>query len=377
MKNSSKPHIGIYGCCNAGKSSFLNFIVGENLSIVSPVGGTTTDPVKRSFEILDFAPVVAIDTAGYDDTSLLGVERIAKTKESLNHIDLAILIYRDKWQQADTDFLNLIKSEGLNYLIIKNTIDNCEISNENRVILSNFATKEERDIIMQHIKNVLPKHSYTNYSMLGDKIEKNDIILLVCPIDSEAPSGRIILPQVQALRDALDNFAISVVIQPEQIKATLESGIVPKLIVTDSQVIDFVLESIPLELKERVTTFSILLAELKGDVTLYKKGLEQVKKLKEGDKILLLESCVHQTSCEDIGRVKIPRWLNDYTGVELDYSFLSGLSPLPTDIDKYSLVIQCGGCMVTARQLKSRIARVANRGVAITNYGMLIKMIRA
>lgn len=375
MKNSSKPHIGIYGRCNAGKSTFLNFLVGEDLAIVSPVSGTTTDPVKRSLEILDFAPVVAIDTAGYDDLSPLGVERINKTKETLHNIDLAIIIYRGQWDEKDEEFLKNIESEGLSYIIICNDI--VRDNNQKDVILSNFATNFDRDAIMERIKNVLPKYSYTNYSMLGDKVDQNDIVLMICPIDSEAPSGRIILPQVQALRDALDNFAISVVIQPQQIEATLNSGVVPKLIVTDSQVIDVVLNAMPIELKDKVTTFSVLLAELKGDMPVYQRGLQRVKELKEGDKILMLESCVHQVSCEDIGRVKIPRWLNEYTGVEFEYHFLAGLSPLPADIDKFALVVQCGGCMVTARQLKSRIARVAKRGVAITNYGMLIKMIRA
>ncbi len=372
---SLKPHIGIYGRCNAGKSTLLNFLIGETLAIVSHERGTTTDPVRRSFEILDFAPVVAIDTAGYDDVSPLGVERIAKTVDTLHHIDLAILLYNGEWGSEDEKFLELIKREGVEYLIVKNLYSESNDSHTNSIAIA-MTHEDERNALIELIKSALPKHSYIQPSMLGDYLTVGDIVIMVCPIDSEAPAGRLILPQVQALRDALDNRAVAVVLQTEELAAFLSKGIVPKLIVTDSQVIDVVREVVGDELYSKVTTFSILLAQLKGDVALYNQGLLAVSNLVDGDKILIMESCLHQTSCEDIGRVKIPAWLDSWVGAKLNYTFLTGLTPLPEDIASYSLVVQCGGCMVTARQLKSRIYRVANIGVPITNYGMLIKMIR-
>lgn len=369
----SKPHIGIYGRCNAGKSTLMNLLVGENYAIVSPQSGTTTDPVKRSFEILDFAPVVAIDTAGIDDASLLGEQRVEKALETLHHVDLAVLVFRGEWGSEEEKILSMIKSEGVDYIILHNLFNGDRIG---QYIESDLSSEGERDKILEHIKNALPEHSYKHYSMLGGKCGKNDVVLLVCPIDSEAPSGRLILPQVQAIRDILDNHALAVTLQPDQIEAFLALGVEPKIVVVDSQVIDVVKRALPTELHSRLTTFSILLAELKGDVEEYKKGLKRAASLKQGDKVLIMENCLHQTSCEDIGRVKIPRWLNEWRDCELDYTVLSGLTPLPDNLEEYALVVQCGGCMVTPRQLKSRIRRVVLRGVAITNYGMLIKLIK-
>ncbi len=374
---SIKPHIGIYGRCNAGKSTLLNFLLGEPLAIVSEERGTTTDPVRKSFEILGFAPVVAIDTAGYDDKSQLGVERIAKTMDTLHHIDLAVILYRGEWSSEDSAFLDKVKAVGVDYIIIKNCIDGYASSNEAESVINTMLSDEnERNLLFDAIRTTLPEHSYNHPSMLGKYIKRGDVVVMICPIDSEAPAGRLILPQMQAIRDALDNEALSIVIQPQQLPDLIAMNINPALVVTDSQVIDIVMQVCPPEWYNVITTFSILLAELKGDIALYKEGLERVKSLKKGDKILVMESCVHQTSCDDIGRVKIPAWLDAWVGEKLEYNFLVGLSPLPDNLESYSLVVQCGGCMVTTRQLKSRITRVKNRGVAITNYGMLIKMIR-
>lgn len=371
----SKPHIGIYGRCNAGKSTLLNLLVGEEYAIVSSEGGTTTDPVRRSFEILDFAPVVAIDTAGIDDTTPLGEQRKAKTLETLHHIDLAIIVFRDKWSSDDEHLLSLIKAEGVDYIVIHNLFGSTK-SSDGEYLESDFTGESERNKIIEHIKKALPEHSYKSYSMLGNRCGESDVVLLVCPIDSEAPSGRLILPQVQAIRDVLDKNAIAITIQPDQIGSVLAMGIEPKIVVVDSQIIDVVKAALPSRLHSQLTTFSILLAELKGDVVLYKKGLERALQLKSGDKVLIMENCLHQTSCEDIGRVKIPRWLDQWIGGELHYTILSGLAPLPENLEEYALVVQCGGCMVTPRQLKSRIRRISLRGVPITNYGMLIKLIK-
>lgn len=377
MSKENKPHIGIYGRCNAGKSTLLNLLLGEYHAIVSPLSGTTTDPVRRSFEILDFAPVMIIDTAGLDDNSLLGEKRKIKTLETLHQVDLAIVVVCGAWSSEDDTILNYIKNEGLDYIIIHNLYNNKPYKERaENIVESNLTTEQERDEIIEAIKKSLPAHSYQLYSMLGDKCSQNDVTLLICPIDSEAPAGRLILPQVQAIRDILDKKAISIVIQPEQISQFLTFNITPKIIVVDSQVIADVKHLLPINYHSKITTFSILLAEMKGDIELYKEGLERATTLKEGDKVLIMENCLHQTSCEDIGRIKIPQWLNQWRGCTLNYTILSGLTPLPVDLETYSLVVQCGGCMVTPRQLKSRIRRVNLRGVSITNYGMLIKKMK-
>ncbi|MEG0500275.1 MAG: [FeFe] hydrogenase H-cluster maturation GTPase HydF, partial [Rikenellaceae bacterium] len=298
--------------------------------------------------------------------------RVAKALETLHHVDLAIIVFRGEWGSDEEKLLARIKAEGVDYIIVHNLFGSEKTGN----YLESDLSTGERDRLMEAIKKALPEHSYKSYSMLGGRCATDDLVLLVCPIDSEAPSGRLILPQVQAIRDILDNNAMAVTLQPQQIPAFLALGVEPKVVVTDSQVIDLVKKSLPESLYDRLTTFSILLAELKGDVEEYKKGLKKAASLKQGDKILIMENCLHQTSCEDIGRVKIPRWLNEWLGCELDYTVVSGLSPLPENLEEYALVVQCGGCMVTPRQLKSRIRRVVLRGVSITNYGMLIKLIK-
>lgn len=376
--NETKPHIGIYGRCNAGKSTLLNLLIGESASIVSQHRGTTTDPVKRSLEILDFAPVVIIDTAGIDDDSPLGRQRTEKTLESLYTIDLAIIVYRDSWSDYETDLLEKIKKQGILTLLIHNKTDDSLSTAQNDTELNlNLieSSDSNRDTILHAIKHTLPEYSYITPSLFGERVSQGELVLLVCPIDSEAPSGRMILPQVQAIRDLLDHNAVAIVVQPQQIEQVLKLNLPVKMVVTDSQIIDAVRVLVPQSTP--LTTFSILLAELKGDVALYTEGLKAVDQLKEGDRILILESCSHQTSCEDIGRVKIPRWIQHYCQKSFEFDFISKLSALPCDLSRYSLVIQCGGCMVTRSQLQGRIKRVAAAHVPITNYGMLIKKIKS
>lgn len=374
--NESKPHIGIFGRCNAGKSTLLNFLSAESASIVSSHSGTTTDPVKRSMEILDFAPVVMIDTAGMDDMTELGIERRGKTIETLYVVDLAILVYIDNWGEYEDELLLLIKQQGIPFIVVKNTRLNKSLVIENGEVVVNLmkGMEEDRNEILNLIKNTLPEYSYAISSMFGETVSKSDVIVLVCPIDSEAPVGRLILPQVQAIRDLLNKNAISVVIQPEQLSEILILIPNVKLVVTDSQVVD----SVRMMVNGRVdlTTFSILLAALKGDMPLFKKGLNKVDELKDGDRVLMLESCSHQTSCEDIGRVKIPMWLRSYSQKKLHFDYITKLSALPNDFSNYALAIQCGGCMVTRRQVLGRIYRLSSAGVPITNYGMLISKIR-
>lgn len=372
LGNENKPHVGIYGRCNVGKSTLFNMLVGEDNAVVSSVAGTTTDPVRRAFEIPDFAPVLVIDTPGIDDVSAIAQKRIAKTLDTLYVVDMAIILYT-QWGEPEALIAKHALEQGLAVAKICNLFysEATPVEGSLAIDVSDGAC---RSAVCDLIKNTLPSYSYTVPSLFGEKVKAEDVVLLIAPIDSEAPAGRLILPQVQALRDALDKEAMAIIIQPSQIDTFLAKGIVPVLVVTDSQVIDVVTAKLPKSWE--ITTFSILLAAMKGDVRLYKKGLEAIDMLRDGDRVLILENCLHQTSCEDIGRVKIPKWLQEYSGRKLHFDVVSGLTPLPEQLGEYALAVQCGGCMVTRRQLMGRIQRVHNAGVPITNYGMCIKKIR-
>lgn len=375
----NKPHIGIFGRCNSGKSSLLNLIVGADTAIVSPQSGTTTDVVRKSYEILGFAPVIFIDTAGIDDDSPLGRQRVARTMAAIGEVDLALLVFRE-WGAPEQGLAAAFDKAGVPYILIRNVHEHGERSGSpvagHKVIEADAAHGDavQRGKILDEIKRRLPETSYTAPSMFGGMVSAGDAVLLVCPIDSEAPAGRMILPQVQAIRELLDKHAVCVVVQPDGIASVLKRGIRPALVVTDSQVFPEVRAQVPAGIE--VTSFSILLAAAKGDIGLYLKGLEAVDRLKNGDRILIAESCTHQVSCEDIGRVKIPRWLEEYTGMKFQFTVVSGLAPLPGDIASYALMIQCGACMVTRTQLHRRLRQAAEAGVPVTNYGMLIKKIR-
>lgn len=370
----SKPHIAIYGRCNVGKSSLLNFITEGDYAVVSPQAGTTTDPVRKSYEILDFAPVIFIDTAGFDDTSGLGEKRREKTLQTLLQIDLALLVF-NRWEEPEERFLAHIEREKLPCLLVYNRIGGGGETNipDHKPLFEIDILKGstlERDELLEAIKKSLPESSYIMPLLFEGMAELNDVILLVCPIDSEAPSGRMILPQVQAIRGLLDKNAIAIVVQPEQIPVIFALNIHPRLVVTDSQAFAEVKAVVSQEIP--ITSFSILLARLKGDYQAYTEGLRTIGSLKSGDRVLILENCMHQTSCEDIGRVKIPRLLQKHTGSELEFTIVTGLSPLPEDLGDYALAVQCGGCMVTRSQLQNRIRAVRRAGVPVTNYGMLL-----
>lgn len=372
----NKPHIGIFGRCNAGKSSLLNFIVGAPAAIVSPESGTTTDVVRKSYEILGFAPVIFIDTAGIDDCSELGQKRIARTVEAMHQIDLALLVYRE-WGKPEGRLLKQLCDAGVPVVVVHNGIADGEAEiNGDRVITVNALSDDQRqrDALLDEIKRRLPERSYTAPSMFGSRVKAGDMVLLVCPIDGEAPAGRMILPQVQAIRELLDRHAAAVVVQSEEIAGVFEAGLRPALVVTDSQIFPEVRAAVPQEFE--LTSFSVLLAAAKGDYDLYLAGLDAVDKLKDGDRILIAESCTHQVSCEDIGRVKIPRWLEEYTGRKLCFDTVSGLAPLPADLWGYALMVQCGACMATRSQLHNRLRQAVEAGVPVTNYGMLIRKIR-
>lgn len=370
----NKPHIGIYGRCNTGKSSLLNSIVGYDCSIVAPRSGTTTDIVKVGYEIAGFSPVIFIDTAGIDDNSEIGSLRVNRTLASMEIIDLALIIYNE-WGKEEESLCQKIEKLSIPYILIRNQKENTstdkEYGKEFISVDTLYFTDSDKEAILDKIKSVLPEPCFAKKRMFGNLIAENDLVMLVCPIDSEAPAGRLILPQVQPLRELLNNYAISIIVQPEQISEVLKKGIVPKLIITDSQLFGKIEKLVPNTIE--LTSFSILLAKMKGDYPAHVEGLRKIDSLNRGDKILIMENCRHQTTCEDIGRVKIPSLIKKYHNGNFKFHFITGLEELPENLGEYSLALQCGGCMVTARQIRNRINKLKESGVAVTNYGMCLK----
>lgn len=381
----SFPHIGIYGKRNSGKSTTINFLAGQDVAIVSDVAGTTTDPVKKSFEITDFGPVVLVDTAGIDDEGELGQLRIQKTLESIKSVDLALLVITNNTLASDEEHLiEEFAKTDTPFVIVHNQNDKAallpEFSNKltekyNSPVVSLSALKREGlEELLTAIKNTIPEYSYKTPSLLGDLVSYGDVVLLITPIDVEAPAGRLILPQVQAIRDVLDNDAVAIVLKEREVDGFLKkTGIKPALAVTDSQIFNKADAAIPRDIP--LTSFSTLLARFKGDFENYLKGTPKIAELRDGDKVLILESCTHHVSCDDIGRVKIPRWLSQFTGKKLDYTVVTGLDKLP-NITDYALVIQCGGCVITRKQLMNRLRPAIQAGVPVTNYGMAIAYVQ-
>jgi [FeFe] hydrogenase H-cluster maturation GTPase HydF len=382
----SKPHIGIYGRRNNGKSSFINCLAGQDIAIVSDHAGTTTDPVKKSLEITAFGPVILIDTAGIDDSGELGQKRVERTLKTLDIIDLAILIViSNSWGEYEDRLVSRFRELDIPYIIVHSKSDMEELTPDFKetIRLKNgftpieFSSSDRRNYeqIISLIRNTIPESSFITPALLGDLISYGDLVLLITPVDVEAPAGRLILPQVQAIRDILDNDAIAIVLKEREVDSFLQkTGIKPALAVTDSQVFKKADASVPPEIP--LTSFSIMLAHFKGDFENYLKGTPAISRLKDGDRVLLLESCTHHVSCDDIGRIKIPRWLTIFTGRKIEYDVVAGLDILPRPITDYSLVIQCGGCMITRRQLHNRLHPAIKAGIPVTNYGMAIAYVQ-
>jgi [FeFe] hydrogenase H-cluster maturation GTPase HydF len=382
----STPHIGIYGRRNTGKSSIINCLAGQDIAIVSDHAGTTTDPVKKTLEITGFGPVVLTDTAGIDDTGDLGKQRVERTTRTLSIIDVALLIITDNiWGKFEDDLIRGFRDHVVPFIILHNKSDltepNKPFTNYIKERTGNevfaFSTIDKRDFekLIDLIKHSIPEHSLKKISLLGDLISYGDIVLLIIPIDVEAPAGRLILPQVQTIRDILDNEAVAIVLKEREVDAFLKkTKIKPALAVTDSQIFIKADSSVPPDVP--LTSFSILLARFKGDFDNYLKGTPKISELKDGDRVLLLESCTHHVSCDDIGRTKIPRWISNFTGKKIDFDVVAGLDTLPRPINDYSLAIQCGGCMITRKQLHNRLLIATNAGVPVTNYGMAIAYVQ-
>ncbi len=376
-----KPHIGIFGRRNNGKSSFINMITGQDVAIVSEHAGTTTDPVKKSVEIFGIGPVIIIDTAGVDDVGELGKKRIKRTMAMVNNIDLAVLLITDNtFDSFERELIKEFHNLEIPYLIFHNKSDAKPLSKETRIRIKEETGKECLDIVTltneflnkvtDLMREAIPKSVYIKTSLLEGLIKEKDIVLLITPIDSEAPEGRMILPQQMAIRDVLDHNCICITVRETELEDFLKLGIKPALAITDSQAFGMVSKIIPEDIP--LTGFSIVFARMKANFDKYLEGTPHISQLKDGDKILILESCTHHVSCEDIGRFKLPDWITKFSGKKINYEIVPGLDDLNKDIAEYAMVIQCGGCVVTKKQLSNRLKPAIDAGIPVSNYGMAI-----
>lgn len=367
---SLRLHIGLFGRTNVGKSSFLNKITNQAISIVSDTAGTTTDVVEKSMELLPIGPVTFLDTAGLDDTSQLGALRIEKTQKILNRCDIAVLITdKNELTSIENNIIEKFKNLNIPYLIIINKQDNNPDIKSDFMVTSTVTDNKIVEKFKAELIKILPDDFINSPKIVGDLVDTKSTVILVIPIDKEAPKGRIILPQVQALRDLLDSNCISIVVKESELQNALDSlKNPPSLVVTDSQafktVSEIVPESIPL------TSFSILFARLKGNLNEFIKGANAIESLKDGSKILFLESCTHHAIDDDIARVKIPRLLKQKTGKKLTCEYYTG-HDFP-DITGYDLIIHCGACMTNRKEVLSRILIATEKHIPITNYGIVI-----
>lgn len=364
--SSNRVHIAFFGKRNVGKSSLVNVITNQEISIVSDVKGTTTDPVFKSMELLPLGPVVIIDTPGIDDEGELGLLRVKRTKQILNKSDIAILVIDDNGiTNIDKEMIDIFNKKEIPYLIVNNKSDIKVIDNVNISVSS--VTKDGIEELKEKIARLI---KFDDKKIVSDLISSDDVIVLVTPIDSSAPKGRLILPQVQTLRDILDINGISIVIQDDKIKETLSKlKDKPKLVITDSQAFKKVSKDVPNDIL--LTSFSILMARYKGFLSTAVKGVRSIENLKDNDIVLISEGCTHHKQCDDIGSVKIPRWLKECTKKNIIIETVSG-SNYPDDLSKYSLIIHCGGCMLNEREVTYRMKCAIDSNVPFTNYGITI-----
>lgn len=371
--SADRIHIGIFGRRNAGKSSIINAITGQNLAIVSDIKGTTTDPVLKAMELLPLGPVVLIDTPGLDDEGELGELRIKKAYQILNKTDIALLIVDSSvgMTMEDEKILSRIQEKRIPYLIVKNKCDLLSeaIPSEEHTIFVSAANGKHISELKERVAALVPSDE-TEIPIVRDLLQPGDFVVLVVPIDASAPKGRLILPQQQTIRDILEAGAVSIVVKDTELKETLENlGKSPALVITDSQAFKEVAKIVPREIP--LTSFSILFARHKGDLSIVAEGAHAIEQLKNGDTVLISEGCTHHRQCEDIGTVKIPRLLKNYTQADLNLEFTSG-TEFPEDLSKYKLIIHCGGCTLNEREMKYRLHCAKDQNVPITNYGTAI-----
>ncbi len=371
--SAERIHIVFFGLRNAGKSSLVNAVTGQKLSLVSAVKGTTTDPVKKAMELLPFGPVVIIDTPGVDDEGELGEMRVKRAKQVLNQTDLAVLVVDGikGLQAADEELVSLFEKKKIDYIIVYNKSDllnETPEKGENKIYVS-----AETGANINELKEMIAvkaKGREDGKRVVADLLSPNDLVVLVVPIDESAPKGRLILPQQQVIRDVLESGAMAVVCRDTELKETLASlGKEPRLVITDSQAFKQVSAVTPDDIP--LTSFSILFVRYKGDLTAAVHGAAQLDKLNDGDTVLISEGCTHHRQCNDIGTVKMPNWVKNYTNKSINFEFTSG-NEFPENLSKYALVIHCGGCMLNKREMQSRAGHASDCDVPMTNYGIAI-----
>ncbi|MFY9402617.1 MAG: [FeFe] hydrogenase H-cluster maturation GTPase HydF [Candidatus Omnitrophota bacterium] len=375
---SNRLHIGIFGKRNTGKSSLINALIGQDVAVVSDVAGTTTDPVYKAIEILPIGPCVLIDTAGIDDAGILGEERVKRTQKVLRKTDIGVIVVEpdtiiDKFEEEligafkvkKTPFIFVLNKSDLkgdkakNYFSLKK-IDFLQVSAKFNLGI---------DTLKQKIMKLMPL-DWSPFPLVADIIEEKDAVILVCPIDSAMPQGRLILPQVQVMREILDRNAVPIITRETELKDSLALlKRKPKLVITDSQVFEIVRDILPKDYP--LTSFSIIFARNKGDLGIFVEGVYAIKELKDGDEILIAEVCTHHIQDEDIARTKIPTWLMHFTKKDLHYTIVAG-GDFPEDLRRFKLIISCGGCMVNRQEIMYRVIKAKAQGVPITNYGVLI-----
>ena len=369
---------------NAGKSSLINALINQDVAIVSEIAGTTTDPVAKSYELLPLGPVTFYDTAGIDDVGELGEKRIAKTRKILFRSDIALVVIGEQGiTEYDKKFIKDIRQYSIPFIVVFNKQDLRKITEEEiayckanklNYVQVSAAKKEGIAELKEQLIALAPEIMKHEKVLMGDLVQPGDLVLLIAPIDLAAPKGRLILPQVQVLREILDNDGIGMIVKEREIAEALERlGRKPDLVITDSQVVLKVAGDVPEDIP--LTTFSILFARYKGDLDKLVEGARAIDDLQDGDKVLIAESCSHNVNCDDIGRVKIPRWLTQYTGKKLEYDFAAG-HDYPEDLEEYKVILHCGACMINQQAMSRRILEAERRGVPITNYGVTISKLQ-
>ena len=382
---SERVHISFFGKRNAGKSSVINAVTGQDLAIVSSVMGTTTDPVYKTMELLPLGPVMVIDTPGIDDEGELGALRVHKSYQVLNKTDIAILVIDSTAGKGEEELelIHRFHKKGIPYLIVYNKIDllstekikDLAMSVRAGEVLVSASDGMNIQELKEKIASLKPEDTH-KYPLIQDLIEPLDLVILVVPIDKAAPKGRLILPQQQTIRDILERGALSLVVRDTELKSTLDhflaQGVCPKLVVTDSQAFARVSKAVPENIT--LTSFSILFSRYKGELETQLKGIAALSSIEDGDRILIAEGCTHHRQCGDIGTCKMPEWIRNYTGKKPVFEFTSG-TEFPDDVSSYKIVVHCGGCMLNEREMKYRIACCQDQGVPITNYGILIAQV--
>jgi len=389
--SAERVHISFFGRRNAGKSSLVNAVTGQKLAVVSDVKGTTTDPVKKSMELLPIGPVVIIDTPGFDDEGALGELRVQKTREILAKTDVAVLVLdaTEEMGEQEQEFLALLQEKKLPFVVVKNKVDLIEDETDASTASADKAKEglvasgrnAYPEIFVSAIQNTninelknllgtLAKSKENNKKIVADLLEQGDVVILVTPIDESAPKGRLILPQQQTIRDILDAGCMAFVCQDTELSQTLASlAKPPKMVITDSQAFGRVSKMVPEDIP--LTSFSILFARYKGDLATQVKGAGMLSKLQDGDKILIAEGCTHHRQCGDIGTVKLPNWIQKFSNAKVQIDFTSG-GEFPTEVSEYKLIVHCGGCMLNEAEMKHRISLAKEAEVPMTNYGVAI-----